>query len=64
MLVDLASSTLEAATNLKEMLKAYQAGRPVAGSLFAPTLEDLSTARKKVREAAIVMYDMADEPRT
>ena len=63
-LVDLATSTLGAATNLKDMLLAHQAERsmPGAPSGSPPTLEDLSNARKKVREAAAVMHDLAVEP--
>jgi hypothetical protein len=63
-LVDLANSTLGAANNLKSMLLAYQAGVPTqgSGSMLPPTLEDLSTARRKVREAAAVMHDLAVEP--
>ena len=47
---------------LKEMLNAYQAGKPLPGTLFVPTLDDLSSARKKVREAAAVMGDLAVDP--
>jgi arginine repressor len=63
-LVDLANSTLAAATNLKSMLLAFQSGIPVpnSGSMSPPSLEDLSTARRKVREAAAVMHDLAAEP--
>lgn len=63
-LVDLANSTLGTAHNLKEMLLAYQSGVPVqnSASRSPPTLEDLSSARKKVREAAAVMHDLAVEP--
>lgn len=65
-LVDLATSTLGAATNLKDMLLAYQAGHPGPNSLsgLPPTLEELSTARRKVREAAAVMHDLAVDPVT
>ena len=63
-LVDLATSTLGAATNLKDMLLAYQARQPASNSLtgIPPTLEELSTARRKVREAAAVMHDLAVDP--
>lgn len=63
-LVDLANSTLGAADNLKDMLLAYQAQRPVPSTIPArpPTLEDLATARRKVREAASVMLDLAADP--
>lgn len=63
-LVDLANSTLGAAHSLKETLLAYQAGIPTPNSTSSspPTLEDLTTARKKVREAAAVMHDLAMEP--
>ncbi|KAK3057992.1 hypothetical protein LTR09_001069 [Extremus antarcticus] len=63
-LVDLANSTLGAANHLKEMLLAYQSGVPMATSPTAspPTLDDLTTARRKVREAAAVMHDLAAEP--
>ena len=63
-LVDLANSTLSATHALKEMLLAYQSGVPVANSLTSlpPTLEDLSIARRKVREAAAVMHDLAVDP--
>ena len=63
-LVDLATSTLGAANNLKDLVLAYQAQRPVPNSASAspPTLEDLSTARRKVREAAAVMHDLAVDP--
>lgn len=65
-LVDLANSTLAAATNLKDMLHAYQSQTPAASSrsVFPPTLDDLTTARRKVREAAAVMHDLAAEPTT
>ena len=64
-LVDLANSTLGAAQNLKDMLLAYQARRPVDSLASAPpTIEDLSTARRKVREAAAVMHDLAADPGT
>ena len=64
-LVDLANSTLVAAHGLRDSLQAYQARVPVAGSLtgFPPTLEDLATARRKVREAAAVMHDLAADPK-
>lgn len=63
-LVDLANSTLATATSLKEMLLAYQAGQPAPNSLsgLPPTLEELRTARRKVREAAAVMHDLAVDP--
>lgn len=63
-LVDLATSTLGAANNLKDMLLAYQARTPVVGGTtgLPPSLEDLTTARRKVREAAAVMHDLAVEP--
>lgn len=63
-LVDLANSTLGAANNLKDMLLAYQAQQPTHGSTAGvpPTLEDLATARRKVREAAAVMHDLALDP--
>ncbi|KAK5172067.1 uncharacterized protein LTR77_003704 [Saxophila tyrrhenica] len=63
-LVDLATSTLGAANNLKAMLLAYQTRVPAAGSTtgLPPTLEDLLTARRKVREAAAVMHDLAVDP--
>ena len=65
-LVDLANSTLGAANNLKDMLLAYQAQMPIPNSSSSrpPTLEDLATARKKVREAAAVMHDLAADPGT
>lgn len=64
-LVDLATSTLSAAENLKAMLLAYQARQPVPGSAtgLPPSAEDLSVARRKVREAAAVMHDLAAEPK-
>lgn len=64
-LVDLANSTLQAAQGLRDSLQAYQARVPVAGSLtgYPPSLEDLSTARRKVRESAAVMHDLAAEPK-
>lgn len=64
-LVDLANSTLGAANNLKDMLLAYQARQPVPGSMtgLSPSIEDLSTARRKVREAAAVMHDLAVDPK-
>ena len=64
-LVDLANSTLVAAEHLKASLLAYQARQPVQGSStgLSPSAEDLATARRKVREAAAVMHDLAVEPR-
>ncbi|KAK3722997.1 hypothetical protein LTR37_002143 [Vermiconidia calcicola] len=63
-LVDLANSTLGAANHLRDMLLAYQerVPAPYSQSTSPPTLEDLSTARRKVREAAAVMHDLAVEP--
>lgn len=63
-LVDLATSTLSAAENLKAMLLASQARQPVYGSVtgLPPSGEDLTVARRKVREAAAVMHDLAAEP--
>jgi len=60
-LVDLATSTLAAATHLKTMLSAFQLGQAGPNGQV-PTREDLSTARRKVREAASVMYDLAVDP--
>lgn len=64
-LVDLATSTLGAAEHLKAMLLAYQARQPVQGSStgLPPSGEDLATARRKVREAAAVMHDLAVDPK-
>ena len=63
-LIDLATSTLSAAHNLKDMLLAYQGQRPLQelSSGFPPTLGDLTNARKKVREAAGLMFDLAADP--
>jgi len=60
-LVDLATSTLVAATHLKIMLSASQLGQARPNGQV-PTREDLSTARRKVREAASVMHDLAVDP--
>jgi len=60
-LVDLATSTLAAATHLKTMLSAFQLGQAGPNGQV-PTREDLSTARRKVREAASVMHDLAVDP--
>jgi len=57
-LVDLATSTLAAATHLKTMLLACHLGQTGPDGQV-PTREDLSTARRKVREAASVMHDLA-----
>ena len=63
-LVDLATSTLSAAHNLKDMLLAYQGQRPSYDSRtgLPPTSSDLSNARMKVREAAGLMLDLAADP--
>ena len=63
-LIDLATSTLSAAHGLKDVLLAYQGQRPSYNSNagWPPTLSDLSNARKKVREAAGLMLDLAADP--
>lgn len=59
MLVDLASSTLQAAQRVKELFVARQGGHPVAGAMHVPTDDDIAAAKRKVREAAAVMHDLA-----
>jgi hypothetical protein len=63
-LIDLATSTLSAAHNLKDMLLAHQGQRPLQrlNAGLTPTLDDLTNARKKVREAAGLMLDLAADP--
>jgi hypothetical protein len=63
-LIDLATSTLSAAHNFKKMLLAYQGQRSLQdlSSGSPPTLGNLTNARKKVREAAGLMLDLAVEP--
>ena len=63
-LIDLAISTLSAARNLKDMLLTYQ-GQSISPSprpAVPTTLNDLANARKKVREAAGLMLDLAADP--
>ena len=63
-LIDLATSTLSAARNLKDMLLTYQC-QDFSSNSFArvpTTLNDLANARKKVREAAGLMLDLAADP--
>lgn len=61
LLVDLATSTLAAATRLKELYIAQQMQRPARGSpsTLPPTDGDVANAKLKVREAAGVMFDLA-----
>lgn len=63
-LIDLATSTLSAANNLKEMLLAHQGQRTTQKGRpgIITTLNDLANARKKVREAAGLMLDLATDP--
>jgi hypothetical protein len=63
-LIGLATSTLSAAHNLKDTLLAYQGQRPSYDSRtgLPTTSSDLSNARKKVREAAGLMLDLAADP--
>ena len=60
-LVDLATSTLTAANRVKELYLARQAQRPMpdSASQLLPTDEDIVAAKRKVREAAAVMHDLA-----
>lgn len=60
-LVDLATSTLSAAHRVKELYIARQANRPATGSVsgIPPTEDDIAAAKRKVREAASVMHDLA-----
>ncbi|KAK4574324.1 hypothetical protein LTR86_002085 [Recurvomyces mirabilis] len=61
LLVDLATSSLIAANRLKDLILAAQMRRsvPGSGSKALPTLEDIAVARRKVREAASVVMDLA-----
>ncbi|KXT11895.1 hypothetical protein AC579_10487 [Pseudocercospora musae] len=59
MLVDLATSTLTAANMVKDLYLAQQQQRPLPGHSGVPTVEDIAAAKKKVREAAAVMHDLA-----
>lgn len=61
LLVDLATSTLAAASKLKDLYLAQHMQRAANGSMTAlpPTNDDIANARLKVREAAGVMYDLA-----
>lgn len=61
LLVDLATSTLAAASRVKELYVAQQMQRPARGSpnTTPPTDDDITIAKQKVREAAGVMYDLA-----
>ncbi|KAK3117653.1 hypothetical protein LTR53_000781 [Teratosphaeriaceae sp. CCFEE 6253] len=60
-LVDLATSSLQAANTLKNLMLAVQMQRPAKGSLGAlpPSMEDVAAARRKVREAAVLVMDLA-----
>lgn len=57
LLVELATSTLGAAKDLKEMMLAAQDGRPALNSkaAFPPTLEEIAAAKKTIRTAAALM---------
>lgn len=61
LLVDLATSTLAAASRVKELCVAQQMQRPARGAQGSspPTDSDIASAKQKVREAAGVMYDLA-----
>ncbi|EME49362.1 hypothetical protein DOTSEDRAFT_76693 [Dothistroma septosporum NZE10] len=59
LLIDLANSTLSAAHRVKELYLAQQALRPGPGMSAVPTNDDVATAKRKVRESAAVMHDMA-----
>lgn len=59
LLIDLANSTLAAAHRVKELYLAQQGLRPGPGMSSLPTDEDIATAKRKVRESAAVMHDMA-----
>ncbi|KAK3675230.1 hypothetical protein LTR78_004739 [Recurvomyces mirabilis] len=61
LLVDLATSSLIAANRLKDLILAAQMRRsvPGSGSKALPTLEGIAVARRKVREAASVVMDLA-----
>ena len=61
LLIDLATSTLAAAHKVKELYLAQQQQRPAADSTSGhpPTINDIQTAKLKVRQAAAVMHDMA-----
>lgn len=58
-LVDLATSTLGAAQRLKDLYIAQQQRRPLQGQTSVPTDADIVIAKRKVREAAATMHDLA-----
>ncbi|TKA79117.1 hypothetical protein B0A55_02421 [Friedmanniomyces simplex] len=61
LLVDLANSALVAATDLKDLVLAVQMRRPARNSMSAspPSAEDIMKARRRVREAASVVVELA-----
>ena len=61
LLVDLANSALVAATDLKDLILAVQMRRPARNSLGAlpPSAQDIMSAKKRVREAASMVVDLA-----
>ncbi|KAK4972667.1 hypothetical protein LTR42_005960 [Elasticomyces elasticus] len=61
LLVDLANSALVAATELKDLILAVQMQRPAPNSMSAlpPSVDDIRNARRRVREAASVVKDLA-----
>lgn len=44
---------------VKDLYLAQQQQRPLPGHSTVPTVEDIAAAKKKVREAAAVMHDLA-----
>ncbi|KAK5678432.1 hypothetical protein LTS10_008876 [Elasticomyces elasticus] len=61
LLVDLANSAFVAATELKDLILAVQMHRPAPNSMSAlpPSVDDIRNARRRVREAASVVKDLA-----
>ncbi|KAK0921161.1 hypothetical protein LTR57_009018 [Friedmanniomyces endolithicus] len=61
LLVDLVNSALVAATDLKDLVLAVQMRRPARNSLGAlpPSAQDIMSAKKRVREAASMVVDLA-----
>lgn len=64
LLVDLANSTFTAAVDFKDLLLTCRAQRQDADLADMPALmaDKLAAARKRVREAAAVMQDLASDP--
>lgn len=58
-LVDLAASTLGAANRVKDLYIAQQQQQILPGMSSTPNDEDIAAAKRKVREAAAVLHDLA-----